>query len=674
MNEIYLKLYMGFGDNLYQIPFVHAFAQKYKKVYLRTPFPFLYQHLPNVEFVRPHTKLYTCKQAMTAYDFISEGNVHGIKTIQPHYQTNHKQNVSMIDSFMSDIPIPRPIDWKLYLNPEWVREASKIIREINTNKQICIIKQPSIRNDWDNPARLCDTKYMRLLINEYRDKYHFISIADYNNEKPIGLLHGIDTKFNHGELSLPVILALVAQADLVIGCHTFIIAAGIVTETPTFCLYGGFKKPELWLLPEETRGKYGWVAPEPFCNCQDRKHGCNKHMDNDRVIKTFDDFINQQEGQVFEPVVAEDKPSVPNKPRGKKKNLLLVRLNHPERCAKYAHNEAIYNEFNVHVLEHRNVGEYSNFSNRFSSATQYPSIGNICFPKVTPENKTMVNRFITNLLDSHNIDTVINSQPLHPYNEWMGNICKQRGLNVINTEMGLDDKMIFDRVGSQYTRDNEINQFVELIDASKKTQLPQSTRQPQPDKLNRGQFFNKYSLVPNKEYVVVLGQLAWDMSVKQSMNPRYSQYMDYWNQILRDKKQLFIVKCHPLYLKGGRNKDIQFLRKYQNVKLVNESLETLFDLFDYYTSFSSTTIFEGLLKRKKFATMGYHFCNNDNLVLQLRDKPMNLLSQLKELRVDEELLKKYIHFVTNYYMVDLESEQLYHRITMSSEEYFKQRW
>jgi hypothetical protein len=71
--------------------------------------------------------------------------------------------------------------------------------------------------------------------------------------------------------------------------------------------------------------------------------------------------------------------------------------------------------------------------------------------------------------------------------------------------------------------------------------------------------------------------------------------------------------------------------------------------------------------------MGFHFCNNDDLVYQLRKngKENNLYSTLNKLQINKETLLKYIYFVCNYYTIRMESDKLLSRLTMPSEEYFK---
>jgi len=172
----------------------------------------------------------------------------------------------------------------------------------------------------------------------------------------------------------------------------------------------------------------------------------------------------------------------------------------------------------------------------------------------------------------------------------------------------------------------------------------------------------------------MLGQLSWDMSVIQSVNRECNSYKDYVSIVLENNPQVtFIIKPHPLDIKKGSSEFINICKKFSNTVIVNESLDTLFNIFDYFTSFSSTSIFEGLMRRKKFATMGFHFCNNDKLVYQMRvnHKTRDLDLKLKNLVIDEELLQRYIYFVCNYYTVNANSDKLFYRLTSDSSEYFK---
>lgn len=688
-NEFYLKLYYGFGDNLYQIPFVNAMARRYSKLYLRTPFQFLYHHLPNVEFVSGKNRLYTCKKYFDKYQFIAEKDIPPeTPSLQPAYQYTQAEGINMIDSFYNDIQVPTPIDWGLKIKPEWIREAKKVIDNLDTRKKICIIKPPTNRKEWICPARNGKPEYFQELVNYYKDDYFFISVADYNNELPELDIKGINAEFNYGELELSTILALINLSDMVITGHNFVLASAIITGTPVFCIFGGYKHPNLWFAPDKMdMSKIAYVYPDPFCNCNNRKHECNKDIPVDHIINTFENFrrgLNKEKPQESNIILKEPEQIMeivepaPVIPALRKKNLLIIRLNHPERCAKYAHNESIYKEFNIHVLEHKSTETYNSYSNRFSSLNTFPSIGNICRPLDNEENKIKITQYCHEILDKYKIDLVVNSQPLHPYNTWMGEVCRARGIESINTEMGLDNKMLFDRRSCQYCNNNEIYQFVNKIQITNPTQLPQTTRQPQPDELTPHELCQKYNLKKDNKYLVILGQLFWDMSVKESVNRDIKTYQNYWDVILNHNRHTnIIVKPHPLYFKNNKlHSDMEFLNNYSNVTVINESLKTMFNSFDYFTAFSSTTILEGLMMRKKFATMGFHFCNNDKLVLQIRKnyKAEDLISKLNGQKVDEATLQRYLNFIFNYYMIYLESEQLYHRLTKSSEEYFSMNW
>jgi hypothetical protein len=72
--------------------------------------------------------------------------------------------------------------------------------------------------------------------------------------------------------------------------------------------------------------------------------------------------------------------------------------------------------------------------------------------------------------------------------------------------------------------------------------------------------------------------------------------------------------------------------------------------------------------------MGYHFCNNDKLVYQLRipEKTKHLYQSLSKLEIDPYILKQYIYFVCNYYTVKQNTDKIFYRLIMSSDEYFNQ--
>jgi hypothetical protein len=671
MKEVYVQGYYGWGDSIYQYPFLKEIAKNYDVVYLRTPYPQLFDTISNIKFIQPHkNRLNTSNRHIEKNSKKYVTLPHQIKDqLVFHYQRGQRANIGMAESFnhLSPTLTQRPINWQIPIKKEWLQEAHKALASIHTKKKICLLKLPSIRDEWKNSARVGKPEYFQYLIDKYRKDYYFISLANKGIEKFMGEFKGIDKRFENRELTLEAIMGLASLSDLIIAYHSYLIAVGIATNTKTFCIFGGYIAPHLWIDYERMNSNIiKYVAHEPFCNCYNPIHNCNKEIPLEKIDQTFQELINSPSEKIETPNVILDI---------KKDNLLISRIR-AERCHTIYENKWVSNKFNIFTVDHTSLEPYKAYGNEFKDSFMFPSVGNICFPVVTPEREKEIYDFCTNILNKCSINMVINSQPLHPLNTIMAKSCKDLGIKCINTEMFCDSKLIFDWKGNQYTKGNEIYDYVDKIPKWNENiviDYPQSTRQPQPSFINKEQFFSKYKLNPRGKYIVLLGQLIWDMSVIQSTNPEIKKYIDYIHLVIRNNPETtFIVKPHPLYLKNNRV-DFDFCKRYKNVIMVNESLDTLFSIFDNFTSFSSTTIFEGLLKRKKFATMGFHFCNNDDLVYQLRvnGKEKDLFDKLNKLKINENTLRQYIYFVCNYYTIRMESDKLLSRLIMPSEEYFK---
>ena len=57
----------GLGDNVYQRAFIKSLV-KSKEVLLETPWPEIYEDLPNIKFIKPQTKLRTQKKSLEKVD------------------------------------------------------------------------------------------------------------------------------------------------------------------------------------------------------------------------------------------------------------------------------------------------------------------------------------------------------------------------------------------------------------------------------------------------------------------------------------------------------------------------------------------------------------------------------------------------------------------------------
>lgn len=673
MDSIFIKGYYGFGDNIWMFPFVKEACRKFNKVYLQTYFPFLFDTLPNIIFVKPpHSTLKACTESIKKYppEFWT-GKPTDIPEIRfPYYLTGMRHSKNLVQSFNEGIPIlSEKIDFSLPIKPEWIRQAKAILDQFDGKKKICLIKPPSDRTDWKNSARIPKPRYFQHLVNKYRKDYYFITIANTDVDIYMKELRHIDLKFEKGELDLTTIIGLSSLADMIITYNCFFFPLGTATKTKTFVINGGYTDPNMYVDHHRMDLSHvRIITPTPCCTCVDRNHECEKYIPIKEIDQAFEDLKESNPTSQTETYIT--------KPRSKK-NMLISRMR-AERCHKIATNPAIATEFNIYTVDHTSSG-YSKYKNEFQASYTFPSVGNVCRPQLNERKEIEIENLCRHILTENKIELVLNAQPLHPYNTIMAKICKELKIRCINTETFCDDKWLFDEIGCQYVCPNEIYRFIDKININSNIpiDLPRSTRQPQPPMITQQQFFKKYNLSPAAKYIVLLGQLMWDMSVKKSVNVNIQTYEQYIDLVLRSNPDItFIVKNHPIYLSTGKYNEVRFIKQYPNVVIVNESIDTLFSVFDYFTSFSSTTVFEGIIHGKKFATMGFHFCNTDQLVLQLRSNKTatKLYNRLVKLQLSSKAKERYLRFVCNYYTIDLSSPKLYNRLILTPDEYYRQNY
>jgi hypothetical protein len=607
--ELYLEGYAGIGDNFWQRPFMKELC-KDNVVYLMTYTPQVYWDIPNLRAVRPpwkdfkhHNKLADNVEPQVWHDkpkYITLIN-------RPDYWVGFKKDLSISDQFKSSMPITN-YDFSF-----------PVIHKIGAdNKKICIVHFPTQRTEWTCAARDPNPEYMQLLIDRYKDDYFFISIADLSFESFTKEPLDIDYAFHNGELSLEDIFGLVKISDMVISPNCFLLPMSIAIGTKTFGVYGGCQKPELFLDKDMNLSNYSQVTPDPFCNCLNPSHKCNKEIPRSIILQKFEELKNRNNFKVVE-----------------KENLLVYRVG-TKYHGNFLSNSTLLSKYNI-IFENSQV----------------------------PDLERLINR--------KNINAMISvDYPVDNSKE----ICNRLGVNWLFNEAFLGIKNVFDRTGAHFDPSNDIKKYVDVIDISGTLNEPTWTKVEQPIEITKKQLFNKYSLDKHKKYIVLLGQEVCDKSIIHSKNEYIKNYEDYiYNLTRRNLDTIFLFKPHPVYKTIKKNDAhlIDFVYNYKNIIPIDESIHSLFNIFDAFTAYSSTTVFEGLLKNKKFATAGYHFCDNDNIVYQLKtlDEYNNLYNKLVNFKIDENTRYRYLYFICNYYSIFCNSEQLIDRLELSSEEYFR---
>lgn len=332
--------------------------------------------------------------------------------------------------------------------------------------------------------------------------------------------------------------------------------------------------------------------------------------------------------------------------------LLVCRLK-AFRCEKIQQNPWIHDYFgNIVTIDHYPLATYRDKG--FEASYHWPPVQDV----------GRCQRFADECLQKHGITHAIISQKLYDYSSIMEEACIRNNVKFVWAEAFFDDKLIYDYAGLQYCRENDIKNHVFRIPVTP-LDLPRSTRETQPTPLPKEMVYQKYRLTRGLKYIVIMGQLPWDMSLKQSINPAYSNYIKFISDVIDANREVqFLCKPHP--------KDVIPKRFGPRVTYVNESLGTLFEAFDNFLAFSSTTIFEGIIHNKKFATMGYHLCNDDRLVYQIKTNShmRNLYNNLRKLSIDEEIKNRFLSFICNHYTIDFNSPRLLDKLVMTPEEFY----
>jgi hypothetical protein len=608
----FLEGYIGIGDNFWQRPYIKEVCKRREMLYLQTYTPQAYWDIKNIRFVKPNYPAF--KSHIKGANKLPEDTwvqkPSGLFEIEkPLYWSGFHMGITLQKLFELQWNM-KCDDFSFPVKDEWIGMAAKRINSFRVGgKKICIIHFPTIRNEWKCPARDPKPEYMQMLVDRYKDKYYFISLADLDSETFTQAPKGMDKEFHHGELTLREIMGMIKLVDLVICGNCYLLPMTLAIGTKVFALYGGCQKPELFLDMNINPDKYAQVTPEPFCNCLDSNHECNKEISEELINLNFDAFVNVK--------------------KSKKKKIL------------------------VHKVGNR---YHSALRSNLRSRQKYDYV----FENDIPDLKNVIRK-------SH-INTLITTQ--YPPSE-----TDKIKVNRIFCEAFLGSDNVFDRVGFHYMPDNEIKRYAPKIKLTGNFIIPQETKMEQPDDISWDAFIKKYGLSKSDKYIVLMGQEMGDKSLIYSKNPDVQTYTDYIHRLAMDNLDVkFIFKPHPVYLTFKKHlaKDIAFIYNYRNIVPVYEGINTLFNLFDKFTAFSSTTILEGLMREKKFATLGHHFCSEDGLVLQLTSKDMfkGLYDRLEEFKIDGALRMRYLEFLINYYAIRLDSEKLIERVEKSSDEYF----
>jgi hypothetical protein len=274
LKQVLIRGMWGMGDNIYSRPFVRATAARYE-VWLDTPWPELYEDL-DIRFVRGTRKLRTQTKniALQPADRWSRPPpMREIKGVSYGADLNTRPLIQCLEQRWAALKVA--FDPALFDLPDMGPSP------IWSDRPIAVIRPVTRRTEWDNTARAPKPEYINALAAELMATHTVVAVADIEagHEWLVGTLPPAHQHFIFGELPVRELLALVRDADVVVGGVGWIVPAGLALKARTFVVlggHGGHNAPEKITDPRLDLSRIGFAMPDRYCRCTRMLHDCNK--------------------------------------------------------------------------------------------------------------------------------------------------------------------------------------------------------------------------------------------------------------------------------------------------------------------------------------------------------------------------------------------------------------
>lgn len=273
---ILIRAMDGLGDSIYARPLIRAAAEKWD-VYLITPWPELFEDL-DLKLVQSETDLRTQAKNVER-NRARKWSVPppGITRARLRYGPEDLQIFSIMQCMEQILPSSgTPIMDLPDMGPSPVR---------GTGKPMAVVRPVTVRSEWANVSRNPLPEYVARIVEDLKATHHIVSVADLSPGKewapnPLPFSH---VKYHKGELKVKQLLALVRDADVVVGGVGWITPACLATKTKLFNVLGGngaHNGPDKIVDPRIDTGCVGFAIPDRFCRCSNMDHACDKTISN----------------------------------------------------------------------------------------------------------------------------------------------------------------------------------------------------------------------------------------------------------------------------------------------------------------------------------------------------------------------------------------------------------
>jgi hypothetical protein len=265
----------GMGDNVFSRPFVRAAAQRYE-IWLETPWPELYADL-DIKFVRGNRRLRTQQKNIVKQPRDRWSQPPAMQEISIGY------GAALAACSIIKLMEMQWFNVGIAFDPVLFDVPDMGLSPIKSERPIAVIRPVTVRSEWHNEARNPRPEYIAQIANELMVTHTVIAVADLEpgQEWLLGKLPPAHQYLVNGELSIRPLLALVRDADVVIGGVGWIVPVGLALKVKTFIVlggHGGHNAPSKITDPRLDLSRIGFAVPDRFCQCTNMRHDCDKAM------------------------------------------------------------------------------------------------------------------------------------------------------------------------------------------------------------------------------------------------------------------------------------------------------------------------------------------------------------------------------------------------------------
>ncbi len=268
------------GDNVYSRPFVRAVAKQYQ-VHLESPWPELYEDL-DIRFVLGKRRLRTQLKNIARQRPERWFRPLPMREVKVSYGSDLTAATSIITALERrwHSALRVGFDPALFDLPDM---GPAPVLPGPRDRPIAVVRPVTVRMEWRNEARNPLPEYVNAIAAELMATHTVVVVADLEpgQEWAVGELPPAHRYFVFGELAVRELLALVREANVVVGGVGWIVPAGLALRTKTFVVlggHGGHNAPEKITDPRLDLSWIGFAMPEAFCRCTSMLHNCDKRI------------------------------------------------------------------------------------------------------------------------------------------------------------------------------------------------------------------------------------------------------------------------------------------------------------------------------------------------------------------------------------------------------------